>query len=181
MPHNLRLTLRYNLFTFVFLGILLACGGGAAISTPEPSMTPEPTATPLPPTATPEPLAGAALYEQVARDAARPLDTRAAVGMPSGDWEVATLLPGEVQITYPMTAGMSTEQTVRQGQRQIAAMVKALFDADPELVRVNVIGTLPLGEQEAPAISVALTRDEYAGWNGNAAELPGMQVSQRLQ
>lgn len=120
-------------------------------------------------------------YEQVAREAARPLDTRAAVGLPDGQWNVSTLLPGEVQVTYPMTAGTSNPQTVRQGQRQIAAIVVALFEADPELTRVNVIGTLPLGENEAPAISVALTREEFASWSGIAEELPGMQVSQRLR
>lgn len=169
--------------------LLLACASGAvAVPTQSPAvaqtMTAKPTGTPVPtakPTTTPETLAGAALYEQVAREAARPLDTRAAVGLPAGEWAVTTPLPNEVQVTYPMTAGMSNEQTVRQGQRQIGAIVKALFDTAPELVRVNVIGTLPLGGQEAPAISVVLTRDEYAGWSGNAAELPGLQVSQRLR
>lgn len=120
-------------------------------------------------------------YEQIAKAAARPLDTRAAVGLPDGPWEVAQLLPGEVRVTYPMTAGGDNAQTVRQGQRQIAAIVMALFTEAPELARVNVIGTLPLGESEAPAISVALTRDEFQTWSGTPAELPGLQVSQRLQ
>lgn len=182
---NLFLMLRYNLLILIAIlaiGVFSGCGRVSAVTTtPEPTATLAPSATPVPPTATAEPLTGAALYEQVARDAARPLDTRSAVGLPSGNWEVASLLPGEVTVTYPMTVGMDNGQTVRQGQRQIAAIVVALFDADPDLTRVNVIGTLPLGEQEAPAISVVLTREEYASWSGNAAELPGLQVSQRLR
>lgn len=164
------------------LVLLLACGGGEAATRPtEPpaaTATPAPSPTPAPPTAT---LSPEARYEQIAREAARPLDTRSAVGLPAGEWAVATLLPGEVQVTYPMTAGADNAQTVRQGQRQIAAIVMALFQADAELTRVNVIGTLPLGEAESPAISVALTRDEFSSWSGQADALPGMQISQRLQ
>ena len=164
------------------LVLLLACGGGAAATGPTEAPPPAATAAPSPTLAPPTPtLSREGRLEQVAREAARPLDTRAAVGLPAGAWKVSTLLPGEIQITYPMTAGGDNARTVRQGQRQIAAIVMALFQADAALARVNVIGTLPLGDAESPAISVALTRDEFSSWSGQADALPGMQVSQRLQ
>jgi len=65
--------------------------------------------------------------------------------------------------------------------RLVVPVNMALFQAEAELARVNVIGTLPMGDAESPAISVALTRDEFSSWNGQADALPGMQVSQRLR
>lgn len=73
-----------------------------------------------------------------------------------------------------MTAGMSTEQTVRQGRRQVAAILAALFDSDPALNVVSITGTLP-------AVSTFATRAEYDQWNRDPANLPNLRVAASLQ
>lgn len=103
-------------------------------------------------------------------------------GLPAGEWKAAVLLPGDVQITMPISIG-TPAQTVRLGKLAIAQVTKALFDGAPELERVNVIGTTPDGADgaELPAISIVVERAAFAQWDGTAESLGPWQVSQRLQ
>lgn len=114
---------------------------------------------------------------QLARGAAQPT-TR------EGPWSAQQQNLGEgpeVQVTMPLNLDGSNEQIVRLNQTRIAGVVKAVFDAYPDVGRVNVIGTSPVGEQETPGISIVVTRAEYAAWSGRPAELPGWQVGERFR
>lgn len=105
-------------------------------------------------------------------------------GAPKGEWNAITQNLGqglEVRIEFPMTIGLSNEQTVRQAKRQGAGIMKRLFDADPALARVNIIGTLPDGPDntELAAVSIVIERAAYLAWDGSAESLP-WNVSPRL-
>lgn len=82
-----------------------------------------------------------------------------------------------VNVTMPLNDLGANEQIVRLNQIRMAGVAKALFDAYPELAEVNVIGSL----DGTNAISLLVTRDEYTAWDGIPANLPGWQVSGRLQ
>lgn len=132
----------------------------------------------IPPTSAPVPTEAAdTRYLRIAQDGALPTIRS---GAPKGEWKV-NILGTEVAITYPMTIGLSNEQTVRQAKLQGAGIVKRLFDADTQLTRVNVIGTLPDGADNAelPAVSLVIERAAYTSWDGAADSLP-WQVSPRL-
>lgn len=165
---------------FLLLPIIIsACGRApaanapqteAATATPAATATAAATATPAPPTATPDPQA---LLLQLVQDAAQP-------NVGGGEWEVVQQDLGEgpeIRVTMPLNVLGSVEQIVRLNQTRMASVMMALFDADPALVRVNVIGT----EGGQPGISLVVTRDEYASWSGIPAELPGWQVGGRFR
>jgi hypothetical protein len=84
-------------------------------------------------------------------------------------------------ITMPIGNQGTLEQIVRLGKLRIAGAMKAAFEGLPELAEVNVIGTTPLGDQEAPAISLLVNREEFDSWSGQPDSLPGWQVSGRLE
>jgi hypothetical protein len=121
-------------------------------------------------------------YLSIARSGALPTVRGDA---PKGAWVAKAQDLGqgpEVRIEFPMTIGFSAEQTTRQAKLQGAGIIKRLFDADPALMRVNVIGTLPDGPDNAEqaAVSIVIERAVYAAWDGNYESL-SWNVSQRLK
>lgn len=175
---------RHAALAFVLL-TLLACGAPVAsvaptapAASPAPSATIAPSPTPAAPTATLEPaarylaLAQAGLVTPIVRP-----------GLPAGEWKASSFLPGEVQITMPLSVGGDNAQTVRLGKILIAQVVKALFDGAPELARVNVIGTTPgnAAQGELAGISTVVEREAFARWDGTAETLGPWQVSGRLK
>lgn len=163
--------MRFNLFV-IFLLFLTACGTSSGARPTRTVRPPQPTATPAPTQTTDQ------RYLSIAQDGALPVVRS---GAPKGEWKVDVLGP-TVRIDYPMTIGMSNEQTVRQAKLQGAGIVKRLFDAEPALSRVNVVGTLPDGANgaELAAVSLVVERAAYAAWDGSADSLP-WNVSPRLQ
>lgn len=170
-----------------------------AEATEAPTAGVEPTEAPAEPTAAPEPTEVVVLteaptvedspearYVRIAQEGLTIPSTRPAMGLPDGEWkaEVVTLENGpEVTLTFPLGPGLTNEQTVRQAQRQCAQVVKALFDADPALARVTAFGTLPdgAGSTELGAVSIFVTRDQYAAWDGVAENLGEWRIAPRYQ
>lgn len=106
-------------------------------------------------------------------------------GAPKGVWTAKAQNLGqgpEVRIEFPMTIGLSNEQTVRQAKIQGAGIMKRLFDADATLTRLNIIGTLPDGPDQAElaAVSIVVERSAYTAWDGAADSLP-WNVSPRIK
>lgn len=154
---------------------LSACASNDAIPAAQvPTATqPAPTSTPAPtaaPTATPDP--AAALLELV-EDAAAPILADGDITAERADYGAGP----RVNVTMPLNDLGSAEQIVRLNQIRMAGVAKALLDTYPELAEVNVIGTL----DGTSAISLLVTRDQYTAWDGIPANLPGWQVSGRLQ
>lgn len=160
--------------------VLAACGTPPAAIAP--TVAPPPTVAPLPtappsPEPSPEP---SVRYLQYAREGAIPV---VRPGLPAGEWKSLLVDRGAVSITFPLTVGTSNEQIVRLGKTQAQGIVKRLFDAAPELMSVNVIGTLPDGANQAElaAISIVVTRDALATWDGTPDTLGEWNVSPRLR
>lgn len=182
-------TVRY--FPVIFACLLLA---GCESRSRSLRLTAEAASPTVAPTSTIEPTAAPVLTEtpaatQTAEDHYLTIAQTGALptvrpGMPKGAWTARAQNLGqgpEVRIEFPMTIGLSNEQTVRQAKRQGAGIMKRLFDADPALARVNIIGTLPDGPNQAeqPAVSILIERAAYAAWDGSAESLP-WNVSPRL-
>jgi hypothetical protein len=184
--------MRRALLALVLL-TLLACGAPAAVAptpTPLPTVTPAPTVAPsVTPAPTVPPTPAATLSPQAEREARYLALAQGGIvtplvrpGLPAGEWAASSLLPGEVQITLPLSVGGDSAQTVRLGKLAIAQVVKALFDGTSELTRVNVIGTTPgVDGGELAAISTVVERAAFARWDGTAEHLGPWQVSGRLQ
>lgn len=168
-------------------------------SGPQPTLLLEvPTLAPEPPTAAP-----AAVEPTSAPVAPVPTDTpeahyvalaRAGVTIPSvrpagvgkGEWtaDVTDIGNGpEVTLTMPVGAALDNAQVVRQAKRQLAQVVKAIFDGDPAVVRVTAIGTYADGSDgsELPVASIFVTRDQYTKWDGTADNLGDWRIAPRYQ
>ena len=162
-----------------FLVLILACGSGAAA---RPTDTPASTAIPAPteaPTAIPEPTATLSPEESIVAIAKR----AASPNMREGEWAASQGDFGNgprITLIMPLNDLGSNDQIVRLNQNRMAGAAKALLETYPEIVEVNVQGTLPLNGQEADAISLLITRDQFTAWSGIPADLTGWQVSQRL-
>ena len=103
-----------------------------------------------------------------------------------GEWkaEVSDLGKGpEVTLTMPVGAGLDKAQVVRQAQRQLAQVVKAIFDGDPAVVRVTAIGTYADGNDgsELPVASIFVTRAQYGQWDGTAVNLGDWRIAPRYK
>lgn len=142
----------------------------------------EPTATPAAPvvTDTPEARYVALAKNGVTIPSVRPAD----VG--KGEWnaDVTDIGNGpEVTLTMPVGAALSAAQVVRQAKRQLAQVVKAVFDGDPAVVRVTAIGTYADGNDgsELPVASIFVTREQYTKWDGTADNLGDWHIAPRYQ
>lgn len=182
-------------FAVVLVALLLACGSGRAVrptaapaaieSTAVPAATIAAEATPAPAKPAPTPDTPAARYITIAQ-AGVTIRTVRTAGMPSGEWKADVIDNGsgpEVTLTMPVSIGLDTAQTLRQAKRQIAQAVKAIFDADPTVARVSVIGTLPDGANstELGAVSIFIERADYARWDGTAENLGRWRIPPRYQ
>lgn len=153
-------------------------------SAPEPTITSEPT---IEPTFVPKPIvvpptpSTEQRYLIVAKKAALPLVRG---DLPKGEWGIEEVIASEgpsIKVTMPLSIALSKEQFVRQAKRTMAFVTKALFDADPQLARINVIGTMADGkdQSELPTVSIVVLRSEYEKWDGLPENLTHWNVSQR--
>lgn len=160
---------------------LVACGTPPPRAVPvasRPTAAPAPTATPV---ATETP---AARYVRLAKAGATLPIVRA--GKPKGEWKADVTNTGngpEVTLTMPVSVGFDSAQTVRQAKRHIAQVVKAIFDGDPAVARITVTGTTPdaADGSEQAAVSIFITRDAFAAWNGTAETLGDWRIAPRYQ
>jgi hypothetical protein len=167
-------------------GITLICVVGALTgqfrpSGRAPAAAQPPAETSVPPTSAPT-IAPSATPDARAQllEAVRDMPPAVFRGAPSIEYTDFGAGPRAV-ITIPIGDQGTPEQIVRLGKLRIAGAMKAAFEGLPELAEVNVIGTTPLAESEAPAISLLVSREEFAAWGGDPDRLPGWQVGGRLE
>ena len=156
-----------------FLVFTLACNGAATV---RPTTAPAATEAP---TTIPEPTATLSPEEAIVAIAKR----AASPNMREGTWQASRGDFGNgprITLIMPLNDLGSNEQIVRLNQNRMAGAAKSLLETYPEIVEVNVQGTLPLNGTEADAISLLITRDQFISWSGIPADLTGWQVSQRL-
>lgn len=139
-----------------------------------------PLATRVPPTTTPAPTAAPTATPDAADALLALVQQAAQPNLADGAWEAKQTDFGNgprVNVTMPLNELGSNEQIVRLNQNRMAGVMRALFEEYPELNEVNVIGQIA----GVAAISLLVTREEYAAWSGTPAALPGWQVSGRLE
>jgi hypothetical protein len=160
----------------VLLSLLVGCGGASLTPPTAVSVTSMPTTVPAS-TPTEEP---SARYLRIAQDGATPVVRS---GLPQGEWKSTLVDINAVQITYPLTVGTSNEQIVWLGRVQGQGIIKRLFDAAPELMSVNTVGTLPDGSNgtELAAISIVVKREALKTWDGTPDTIGEWNVSPRLR
>lgn len=151
----------------------------APVVTELPTDVPVPTEMPAP---TPTPTQSAEEhYITVAQKAALPAPRG---DLPKGEWKIESVIASEgpsIQVTMPLGIAFNNEQFARQAKRTMAFVTKALFDADPLLVRINVIGTTPDGanQSELPVVSIVVLRPDFEKWDGLPENLTHWNISQR--